>query len=273
MMKIGVAIITCKRHDFFFKLLDTIPHYVSLVVIDDGNDLEEEFSKRVTTGTLNRWPHIITNKTNKQVGFCKNQAMKYLLDNGYDYIFTLEDDILIKDPAVFEKYIATYKATGIAHMNFGFSQRENLDQNLQPVYKKIVEYDDETKIVLTPNILGAFTFYTREALQHIGLHHYKFNKGHGDHPELTYRAYKHGFTTPFWWFADVYESWKMIENQSNMGSDSLVRNQEKFHANFAEANEIFKSLHGYRMVDVPDVGEKAALQTLRDIKRSHDARV
>jgi glycosyltransferase involved in cell wall biosynthesis len=262
---IGVGIITCNRVDFLAKLVDSLPPYIDrLVIVDDANNIPLDLQEKITADKS--CSVIIQNSSNKQVGECKNIAMTHLLDANCDYIFTLEDDILVKDPDVFKKYIDASIETGIQHMNFGFSQRENLcPVSLNPVYRKTIEYPKGAKIILTKNILGAFTFYTRKALQTIGLHHYRFNKGHGDHPELTYRAYKHGFTTPFWWFADIYDSWNMIENQSNMGSDSLVRNQEKFAINFSEANDLFEKLHGHKMLATADVGEQEVLKCLQTI--------
>ena len=272
-MSIGVAIITCNRPDFFLQCYESIPAYVDkIVVINDGKPFTTEFTNQKDSSRLWLTQLIQNHPNNHQVGQCKNQAMQALLDAGCDYIFTMEDDIRIKDPQIFWKYIRASCSTGIQHMNFGFSQKENLDKDFKPVYRKEVEYPDGTTICLTPNILGAFTFYTRQALQTIGLHHHKFNKGHGDHPELTYRAYKHGFTTPFWWFTDIYGSWDMIENLSNMGSDSLVRNQEKFMQNFQEACSTFEELHGVNMLKVPDIGEDAVIQCLKNINENNHCR-
>lgn len=254
--KIGAGIITCNRENFFRNIYSSVKDLVDeLIVVNDGADLTTEIDK----GVLNQ------GITGKQVGRCKNIAMKHLLDSGCDYIFTLEDDIIIRDKNTFVNYINASNETGIQHFNFGFSQKENLDRDLKPVYKRVIEYKN-SKILLTPNVLGALTFYTRECLQSIGLHHPSFNKGHGDHPELTYRAYKHGYTTPFWWFADIYGSWDMIENQSNMGSDSLVRNQETLLQNFREACDNFKYLHGVSMLEVPDVGESEVINVLKKLK-------
>jgi hypothetical protein len=194
--------------------------------------------------------------------------MRHLLDCGCDYIFTLEDDIIIKDDNIFEKYINASKETGIQHFNFGYSQRENLDSNLKPVWRKIIEYKN-SKIVLNQNILGAFTFYTRKALQTVGLHHKDFNKGHGDHLELTYRAYKHGLTTPFWWFADVYGSWDMIENQSNFTTDSKIRNPETIQRYFNEARQIFKKLHGLDIFEIPQLTESEVITCLKTLKNEN----
>ena len=84
--KIGVAIITCNREDFFKKCYSSIPDYVDeFVIVNDGSPLYFPLDR----GTL------ITNDVSKHVGESKNIAMTYLLDKGCDYIFTLEDDIYI----------------------------------------------------------------------------------------------------------------------------------------------------------------------------------
>jgi glycosyltransferase involved in cell wall biosynthesis len=258
--KIGIGIITYNRPDFFKKCFDSIPitKIDQLVVVNDGSELPFDLFDT----------QLIQHKTNKNVGESKNDAMRHLLDCGCDYIFTLEDDIIIKDDNIFENYVNTSKETGIQHFNFGYSQRENLDSNLKPVWRKIIEYKN-SKIVLNQNILGAFTFYTRKALQTVGLHHKDFNKGHGDHLELTYRAYKHGLTTPFWWFADVYGSWDMIENQSNFTSDSKVRNPETIQRYFNEARQIFKKLHGLDIFEIPQLTESEVINCLKTLKNEN----
>lgn len=262
MSKIGVGIITYNRPAFFEKCYSSLPFEKidEIVVVNDG----KKEPLNISQGTL------MLHETNKNVGESKNDAMSHLLDKNCDYIFTLEDDIIIKDKCIFEKYINASKETGLQHFNFGFSQRENLDHNLKPVWKKTIEYPNNVKIVLTQNILGAFTFYTKRALKTIGLHHNKFNKGHGDHLELTYRAYKHGFGTPFWWFADLFESWKMIENQSDFVTDSKVRNPETFHKNFNEARETFKFLHGCDIFEIPQMSEQEVIQILKKIKHENN---
>jgi GT2 family glycosyltransferase len=259
--KIGVSIITYNRPDFFKKCYDSIPQdrIDELLIVNDGSNLP--FNIQDTK--------IIQHETNKNVGESKNDAMRHLLDCGCDYIFTLEDDIIIKDNNIFENYINASKETGIQHFNFGYSQRENLDQNLKPVWRKIIEYKN-SKIVLNQNILGAFTFYTRKALQTVGLHHKDFNKGHGDHLELTYRSYKHGLTTPFWWFSDVYGSWDMIENQSNFTTDSKVRNPETIQKYFNEARQIFKRLHGLDIFEIPNLNENEVINCLKLLKNENN---
>jgi GT2 family glycosyltransferase len=253
--KIGVGIVTCNREHFFSKCYSSIPLEIidEFVVINDGKALLGSYNDGV----------FIQNKVPLHVGESKNILMRHLLDKGCDYIFTLEDDVTVANRDVFQQYINAHLTTGIHHFNFGFSQRENLNENLAPIYRKIIEYKNGTKIILTKHILGAFTFYTRKALQTIGLHHYKFNEGHGDHLELTYRAAKHNFTTPFWWFADIHGSWEMIKNLSNLTTDSTVRDVNTFKTKFDNARKNFKFLHGYDIYEIPEQTESQVIHYLK----------
>jgi glycosyltransferase involved in cell wall biosynthesis len=111
--KTGVGIVTYQREEFFKKLFNSIPQCDELVVVNDGKPYPPE----VYSG---REAKIIQHKKNKGVGKSKNDAMRYLLDKGCDHIFILEDDILIKDPDVFNRYISISKKTGIQHFNYAY---------------------------------------------------------------------------------------------------------------------------------------------------------
>ena len=140
------------------------------------------------------------------------------------------------------------------------SKANELFSNICPT---VLDLQTQMAIVLTKNILGAFTFYTRSALQTIGLHHHLFNKGHGDHLELTYRAAKHGFTTPFCWFADIYGSWNMLHNLSDFTTDSTVRDVNTFQERFNDARNTFKALHGQDIFAVPEATEQEVIKYLK----------
>ena len=105
-MKIGVGIITCNRPDYLRGLLNTLPLTVinELVVINDGKPVS---GFELPQGT---W---LDNPVNLGVGKSKNRAMKHLYDNGCEFVFIIEDDMLIKESSVFHKYI---EEIGRAHV-------------------------------------------------------------------------------------------------------------------------------------------------------------
>ena len=123
--KIGVGIITCDRPDYLKGLLDTLVACEStideLVVVNDGKTVNVELFK-------GEW---ILNENNLGVGKSKNKALRYLLNKNCDYIFLIEDDMLILDKNIFNKYIEAYKLSGIHHFNYGPGSPFNRKQDIQ----------------------------------------------------------------------------------------------------------------------------------------------
>ena len=139
--KIGVGIVTCNRPDFLVKLLDSISYRndVEFVIVNDGGPIDIKGYNY----------YIINNETNLGVGKSKNKAMQHLLDKGCDYIFIIEDDMLILNDAVFEQYIKAHKKTGIHHFMFGYHGPANKNgiSGGPPCPRLIVDYGDQ-KIAL-----------------------------------------------------------------------------------------------------------------------------
>ena len=110
--RVGVGIITCNRtkylNDLIQSLINTSNTIDSLVIVNDGDEVS-------VPGDI----FVIQNKKNIGVGASKNKALKYLLENNCDYIFILEDDVVIKDLNVFKEYIEASRISGIQHFNFG----------------------------------------------------------------------------------------------------------------------------------------------------------
>ena len=259
--KIGVGIITHNRPEFFQKIIQTIPDYVDLYVINTGSPYDETVYNSKTKIT---YRHQCDEKT--CVGHGKNVALQTMLDDGYTHLFTMEDDVYVKDPNVYHNYIKAAHVTGIWHFNFGFSQRENIDDNGTPIIRKRIAYPDGTHLIFTPNILGAFTYFYSGILKHTGLHNEGYNHNHMDHVDLTLRVIKAGLHPAFWWFADIDKSWEMIGNLSNMGTDSLVRNEVEGQQYFRDACILFHQTHGYIPTQVPQTEETVVMQQLKDIR-------
>ena len=97
---IGVVLVTYNRPDYYKQVLESLPNdkFGTLVVVNDGiNTYAKEEDAEF----------VIINKTQLGVAKSKNIGIKALLkhDDQIKYIFIIEDDILIKDPKVFESYI------------------------------------------------------------------------------------------------------------------------------------------------------------------------
>ena len=273
MAKIGVGIITCNRPEYLRNLLNTIPHdkIDELVVVNDGKPVADfDFP-------VEKW---IDNPVNLGVGKSKNRAMRHLYDIGCDYIFIIEDDMLIKDADIFDKYIAAYKKSGIHHFNYGpgspFNRKQNiefdlhnrhlLDQHSEPNPRLVIDYGNDVKIALYEHTVAMFSFFTREVLEKVGYIDEEFYNA-WEHVDHTYRIIKAGYHPPFWWFADIVDSVNFLtEAPGAIDNSSIANKTEQWKKNVYEGREIYKRKHGH-YPNMPPIAEKQqVVEILKKLK-------
>jgi len=277
MAKIGVGIITCNRLNYLRNLLKTIPKYKinELVVVNDGLPINDYVEKEFEFGT---W---IDNPVNLGVGKSKNKAIKHLMSLECDYIFIIEDDMLIKDPTVFDRYIEAYKKSGIHHFNYGpgspFNRRQTiqdfdlhnrhlLDQHSEPNPKLVIEYSKDIKIALYEHTVAMFSFFTKEVLDKVGYIDEEFYNA-WEHVDHTYRIIKAGYHPPFWWFADIADSDKFLtEAPGAIDNSSIASKSEQWSKNVYGGREIYKRKHGHYPNNPPLVLKEEVITVLKNLK-------
>ena len=273
--KIGVGIITCDRPTYLHNLLNSIKicTFDELVIINDGKNISgPNFTYPCT---------YIRNDTNLGVGKSKNKAMQHLLDKGCDYIFIIEDDTIILDKLIFDRYIQASKETGIQHFNFGpgtpFNRRQTisnydlhnrhlLDNESKPNPKITIEYKNNVKIDLYEHVAGVFSFFTKEILQSVGVHNEKFHNA-WEHVDHTFRIIKANGHPPFWWFADIHDSVRYL----SIPSDSIDRsttstNKEEWIKNINVGREVYRNIHGFYPNMCPHTNKEGVIKSLKDIR-------
>lgn len=225
---IGVGVITYKREKLFENCLKSILKcdFDEVVAVNDGTPY-----KRFDIP-------LIQHEENKGVCISKNDALRYLMNKGCSDIFLVEDDMEILREDVFQKYIDTGKKTGLEHLNFGFHGRLN-KPNGKP-NPEVKEINGE-KIFINRNLVGSFSYYTRNCIEQTGYFDEKFHNAF-DHVDHTYRISLLGLTTPFWAFADIYKSYDYIKEQVTT-ADSVIRGTEAT-LQLLKAQEYFKEKHG-----------------------------
>ena len=277
MAKIGVGIITCNRLNYLRNLLKTIPKEKinELVVVNDGLPVNDYVEKEFEFGT---W---IDNPVNLGVGKSKNKAIKHLMSLECDYIFIIEDDMLIKDPTVFDRYIEAYKKSGIHHFNYGpgspFNRRQTiqdfdlhnrhlLDQHSEPNPKLVIEYSKDIKIALYEHTVAMFSFFTKEVLDKVGYIDEEFYNA-WEHVDHTYRIIKAGYHPPFWWFADIADSDKFLtEAPGAIDNSSIASKSEQWSKNVYGGREIYKRKHGHYPNNPPLVLKEEVITVLKNLK-------
>lgn len=266
--KVGIGILTCDRLNFFKRCIESIPlgHEIDcLLVVNDGNPYKKEDYPTFID-------HVIQNPRNLGVACSKNIALRKLIEQDCDHIFLMEDDIFIKDPTVFEKYIQTAATTGIWHLNYGLHGNYNRRKDGSPIIKMEAEYDNGIKIALYHNILGAFSYYYKNVIKHVGYMDERFHNAF-EHVEHTYRILLKGLHPPFWYFADIANSQDYIGEQTEAYEGSKIRNEKVWKNDMVKAMAWFKHKHGSIPQQIPQAQEADVQKSLEELERNYARKV
>ena len=271
--KIGIGIVTCNRPDYLKKLLKSIVNcnWAEFIIVNDGDKLE--------LPGYNYYIH--NNEKNLGVGKSKNIAMKHLIDKGCEYIFIIEDDVVILDELVFDKYIQASKVSGIQHFNYGPGTPFNRKQCIQnfdlhnrhelsnistPNPKLTIEYKETVLIDLYEHCAGVFSFFTSQILDRVGLNDESFYNA-WEHVDHTYRIIKENGHPPFWWFADINDSDKFLRVVEDAIKDSkTASNKELWFDNIKAGREIYMQKHGFYPNMCPNSTKDEVVKNLKEIK-------
>lgn len=266
---VGCAIITCDRLDFFKKsyqsLLVCKELGIHIVVVNDGNEK-----------LPNHIENVIETGGKKGVAVAKNLALKFFLDQKVEHIFLMEDDIEILDKNIFELYINAQESTGIKHFNFGLHGNHNLDYLGRRNIRKTINYPNNTRITLYPNLLGAFSYYHADTLKEAGLMDESFYNAL-EHVDHTYQIIKKGYHPPFRWFADVEGSSTHLKDIVPDHQQSKIRNESDFQQTFKKALDTFISKNGFSVVQGYGPSEKLysekdCLENLKEIWKNYQTK-
>lgn len=277
--KIGVGICTYNRLNYLRGLIDSLipckEAIDELVVVNDGGETPDW---DLPFGT---W---INNEKNSGVAKSKNNALKYLLEKNCDYFFLIEDDMIIKDPTVFQQYIEAYKVSGIQHFNYGpgspFNRKQTiqnfdlhnrhlLDEKTEPNPKLIVDYKT-CKIALYEHTVAMFSFFTKRVLNKVGFvpEEYPNCWEHVDH---TYQIIKAGCHPPFWWFADLANSHDLLEEAPGaIENSAIAKDKTEWNNRVLKGREIYKQKHGHYPNQPPQHTQEQVVKILKQIKSNRE---
>jgi GT2 family glycosyltransferase len=207
--------------------------------------------------------------------------MKHLLDIGCDYIFIIEDDMVVLDVTVFDKYIEASKISGIQHFNYGpgspFNRKQTitnfdlhnrhlLDQHSEPNPKMIIDYG-KVKVSLFEHTVAMFSFFTKEVLEKVGLIDEDFYNA-WEHVDHTYRIIKAGYHPPFWWFADLHDSHKFLtEAPGAIDNSSIANKTEQWEKNVYGGREIYLKKHGHYPNQPPYISKEDVINAIKLLRK------
>lgn len=265
MSKIGLGVITCNRENFYKECYKSIPLDVidTLVTVNDGEKLKGTYPKS----------HIITHKKNKGVGISKNEAMQHLLDEGCEHIFLIEDDIIVKDKTIFEKYIEASEITGLRHFMFGYHGPANKDQFKTPKPDLLVDYTPELRVAFNTHCVGALCYYHKTVLDDVGLMDEEY-KNAWEHVDHSYCIVKKGWIPAYWYWPDIANSYDYLDELacSEEVEHGAIRNRSDWQQNIQTGAEHFIDKHGTYPggpQGVPREPEASVVNKLKQIKEKY----
>jgi hypothetical protein len=277
--KIGLAIITKQPRDTFPEAFDFWHHMVDhVVVVNDGDEFTYDWSAGFRNKYVGRFPETtltyLKNPENLGVATSKNNAMRHLLNQGCDHIFIMEDDMRIIDNGIFDAYINASKKSGIQHLMFGYHGPANKNgiSHGKPCPRLVVDYGDFS-LAFNQHCVGAFCYYSRKCLEDVGLIDEKFRNAF-DHVSHSYELALKGYSTPYWWWADLANSLDYIEEQACSEENSSIKTPEsmqKWESNIRGSMDYFKEKFGvypFGSDGVRDTDEKDVLTFLKTKRQS-----
>lgn len=205
----GLGLITYNNLNRFRECISNIPDMSGrpFVVINDGDPYDlSEYRPDMT---------VVQHISNKKIAKSKNDAIKYLLGHDVEWIFIMENDMIILDPGIFQHYIDVAKASGLLHMNYALHGDDNWHGG---VPNPRLTYN--SGLALYRYAGGCFQLFHRTVFETIGLFdEYYINCW--EHLDFTFRATLAGLHTPFWLAADTSFSNKYIK-QSDIYKESTT---------------------------------------------------
>ncbi len=233
MIKIGLAVITHNRLDYLKQCITSLNTHnwggavVKFIVDDCSTDGTKEYIKALDISNF---------RFDKNVGVAvaKNKALQYLAEEmDCDYIFLMEDDILMVDDKTCIKYITYAQQHTLQHLNFGLHGELNKG-------KSRVNYEG---VFVYPDCVGAFSMYTNEVIQIVGYMDEEFVNA-WEHVDYTYRIAGMGYTTPFGQFADHPQSNLLLKEIPGSIKNSSITKRQDWQENIIKGQKHWIKKYG-----------------------------
>lgn len=252
--KIGIGIITYNRPKQFNNLMNSIKDidYINHIIIIKDKNIN--YGKNSPNKFINERIKYINLTDSKCIAENKNVALKYLIDNGCTHLFIIEDDVIIKNPDVFLKYIETAKIFRIEHLNFCRRYLPKSETYQKPIYKFTFL---NTGLEFYHNLCGIFSYFTKNAIETAGYMNENYINAL-EHCEHTYRLCLNNMYTPkFHMFADIMNSNEYLEDG---GKKTSICESDIQKQNVYNAFTLFKNTYNKKMSQL----ECPTLEDLKD---------
>lgn len=224
--KIGIGVLTYQRKDYYDQVISSVnnnkPDNCFTCVVNDGLnpyaiDLEADT--------------VVHNNDKLGVSKSKNKIIDILLENNCEHIFIIEDDILIKDKSVYDKYISAATETGIHHLCYEKVDNNGINLNYSRKY-------NNCELGFYKNPQGAFMYANAQIYKKICKFDEKYINAF-EHIDFEYTLVKNSLAPPFWYFPDLIDSEMYIDVVEGCVENSTITNKESYLNNLQISAQYF----------------------------------
>ena len=158
MTYIAIGVTSYNRPKYLFKCLRSLKHIPYPVFVhNDGSDkkFHAEYQRAYARIDCTVQDAVV----NEGVSKSKNALLRAMLDTGAEWLVLIEDDIIVKNGNVITKYVDACEDSGMHHLSFAHHGPANAN----------ISGDVAGSITYWPHSIGAFTIFSRECLESVGL--------------------------------------------------------------------------------------------------------
>lgn len=130
-MTVGITICSFNRPEYAERCVKSVRKHLAdvvdhIVFVDDGSDPKHNGSYRRVEKTIQTMGGTyIGLDENGGPAVAKNVGLRYLLTKECDWVFTLEDDLIIQSPKAVTEYLRIAEDTGLSHFSYAHHGEAN----------------------------------------------------------------------------------------------------------------------------------------------------
>jgi len=253
--KIGVGITTYNSEEYYKTLYNSLPldKIDVLVTVNGGDRYKDVYSSNWIQHTKNVYPSV-----------CRNDCINFLLQRNCEHIFIIEDDMILKSADIFDKYIQASKESGLKYFSFVSTSWESGNPGKRTP-RLTVEYKNNVSVSFFQNMCNEFTYHHNSCYEKTGL--YDTNYRDPWDIDMAYRESQQDYAAPFWWFADITGSDKLVMNNpeavSRLQGERADGSREQ---RIQKEWEYFIKKHDHHVTQIPNVSKEEVVAKLKRLK-------
>jgi hypothetical protein len=251
---IGLVITTFNSESYFQTLYNSIPfdRVGHVVVVNGGEPYKEKYD----------YVHWIQHDTVKYPCVARNDGIKYLWDKNIDHFFVCEDDMIIKDPNIFDAYIQASQFSGLQYFIYASISWESGPKHYRTPAMSVQYSEYADQVNFFRNMCNEFTYNSRKLINDVGL--YDENMKNLFDSEYAYRVSQLEYGNPFWYFPDIYNSDSYIDN--NPDAKSRLDHDGQRMMRLKPDHDYFKTKHRTDVSSIPLISTNQVIDKLKVIK-------